>query len=161
MVGQRSQQQRYLLLIVIVGIVLLGGVWAGIWLSRQGPQVVENGDGQEVLIEEITLAGLRTPAEANKQNPALRTQNQYLTGEPLALRIKTANGVRDDVQISVRLIKDPGGIVQLAPSSVSFEPGTSTFCCWQIAEPGQYTLQIFRPDRNITSLPLLIRQAAQ
>ena len=156
-VGQQSKNQRYLVFVVIVGLVILVGVWAGIWLSRQGPQIVEDGSGREIVIEEITLAGLRTPGEAANQNPALRTQSQYRTGEPLALRIKTASGIRDDVQISVRLLKEPGGIKQLSPSSISLSPGISTFCCWQIDEPGQYTLQIFRPDRQNTSLPLQIR----
>lgn len=149
-----KSEQRYLWLSVIVGLVILAGVWAAIWWEGRGPQVKE--EGEEVIISEITLAGLRTADEANKKNPALKQQNNYPVGESLALRITTAEGVTAPIQVSVRLLSAEGRIVPLSPASVEFEPGTSTFCCWKIEEPGKYQLQIFRPERTVTTLPLTI-----
>lgn len=154
-VTSSHKQQRYLLLAVIVGLVVLGGVWTAIFLDKRAPQVQEVGD--QVVISEMTLAGLRTPQEEQSDTPALRQQPSYLAGEPLALRVTTAEDVRGSIQISVRLLDKGGGIHELSPSSVEFQPGTSTFCCWRIEKPGTYTLQIFRPERTVTTLPITIQ----
>lgn len=151
-----SKKQRNLMLLIIIGLVILAGVWVAIYLDRQGPQVKEE-DGQETVISEITLAGLRTPQEETKENPALRQKPSYLAGEPLALRVTTADHVKDAVQISVRLLDKGGGIHDIAPSSLEFRPGTSTFCCWRIEEAGDYQLQIFRPERTVTTVPVKIQ----
>lgn len=149
-----KSKQRYLLLIVIVGLVVLAGVWTAIWWENRKPQIKET--GREVIISEITLASLRTADEANKKNPALKQQNNYPAGEPLAMRVTTAANVTEPIQVSVRLLSSEGSIVPLSPASVEFQPGTSTFCCWKIDAPGKYQLQIFRPERTVTTLPLTI-----
>lgn len=153
-----KSRQRYLLLGVAVGIVILAGVWAALWWQSGQPQVRERGEG--IIIEEITLAALRTPSEAGKPNPALKQQNNYQVGEALALRITTASHVTEPVQISVRLLSAEGKILPISPASVEFQPGTSTFCCWRIDRPGKYQLQLFRPERTVTTLPVTIIGAA-
>lgn len=155
-----SKKQRSLILVIALGLVVLAGVWTAIWLERSGPQVIGDDQAQGAIITEITLAGLRTPAEETRQNPTLKQQNNYQTGEPLALRITTSETVKDVTQISVRLLDKGGGIHELSPSSLEFQPGTSTFCCWRINEPGSYTFQIFRPERTVTTIPITIQGAA-
>lgn len=153
-----KSRQRYLVLVVVIGLVILTGVWTAIWWERGIPQVKET--GREVIIEEITLAALRSADEANQANPALKQENNYQVGEPLAMRITTAADVTESIQVSVRLVSDTGKILPLSPASVEFSPGTSTFCCWKIETPGKYQLQIFRPERTVTTLPLMITGAA-
>lgn len=153
-----SKKQRNLLLVVILGLVVLGGVWTAIWVERRGaPQVQEGSEDSSAIITEITLAGLHSIQEETKENPVLRQKTVYQTGEPLALRITTAEGVREPVEVSVRLLDPNGGIHDLSPSSATFQPGTSTFCCWRISEPGKFTLQIFRPERVVTTIPITVQ----
>lgn len=159
-ISASSKKSRALLLVIVLGLVGLGGVWTAIWLEGRSPQVQENGQNPQAVITEITLAGLRTPAEETRQNPTLKQQNNYQTGEPLALRITTAESVTDAIQLSVRLLDKGGGIHDLSPPSVEFKPGTSTFCCWRINDPGSYTFQIFRPERTVTTIPLTIQGAS-
>ncbi|MEK7557558.1 MAG: hypothetical protein AAB538_06255 [Patescibacteria group bacterium] len=153
-VKSSHKQQRYLLLAVVVGLVILAGVWTALLWGQRAPQVRE---GDSAIITEITLAGLRTPEQEQSENPVLRQQPSYIAGEPLALRITTAEDVHEPIQIGVRLLDKGGGIHDISPSSVEFQPGTSTFCCWRIEKPGTYTLQIFRPEKTVTSLPLRIQ----
>lgn len=155
-ISDTSKTQRSLLLVIAVGLVMLAGVWTALWLGSRQPQVQEDSD-PSAIITQITLAGLRTAQEEGKENPALKQQNNYRTGEPLALRITTAESVKEAIQISVRLLDKGGGIQELSPSSVEFKPGTSTFCCWRINEPGSYTLQIFRPEKTVTAIPIKIQ----
>lgn len=148
------KERRYLILAVMAGLVVLAGVWMGLFWKRSVPQGQET--GQQAIITEITLAGLSTPQQEGQANPALKQKPSYQVGEPLALRVTTADDVHELTQISVRLLDKQGGIHELSTSSVSFQPGTSTFCCWHIAKKGDYTLQIFRPERTVTTLPVKI-----
>lgn len=156
-ISDTSKKQRGLLLVIVVGLIILAGVWTAIWLEKRQPQVQEGSENPAAIITQITLAGLRTAQEEGKEDPALKQQNNYHTGEPLALRITTAESVKEAIQISVRLLDKGGGIQELSPSSLEFQPGTSTFCCWHISEAGDYTLQIFRPERTVTTVPIKIQ----
>ncbi len=158
-ISDTSKTRRSLILVIAVGFVMLAGAWTALWLEGRGPQVQDDSENPSTIITQITLAGLRTAQEEGKENPALKQQNNYHTGEPLALRITTAESVQEAIQISVRLLDKGGGIQELSPSSVSFKPGTSTFCCWRINEPGSYTLQIFRPEKTVTAIPIKIQGA--
>lgn len=153
-----DKSQRYLVLAIVAGIVVLAGIWAAFFVNLHTPQVREDANSREVIITEITLAGLRTPSEESQTNPALKQQRNYQAGEPLALRVTTAENITNPIQVSVRLLDKGGGIQELSPSSLEFQPGTSTFCCWHIPKDGDYTLQIFRPEKTVTSIPLKIRK---
>lgn len=151
-------KQRYLLLTAIAGVVILAGVWTAIWWGNRVPQIKDKGTG--VMISEITVAALRTADEALKENPALKQQMSYQIGEPIAMRVTTTSIVTAPIQVGVRLLDAGGSIQPLSPASVEFQPGTSTFCCWKIEKGGKYTLQIFRPERTITTLPITIQAGA-
>lgn len=111
------------------------------------------------LIEEIILGTPRSASQTQVANPKLRSKSDYSTTEGLALRVVTNQPVEAPVTVSVRLVDDKGVIHPLEPSTLQFSQVKTTFCCWTISEAGTYTLQVFRPDASITSIPLKIMAA--
>ncbi|MEX1997592.1 MAG: hypothetical protein WEA04_02870 [Candidatus Andersenbacteria bacterium] len=109
-----------------------------------------------LLLREVTLGTLASPGEATKTTPKLRQASSYRVNDPLALRITMDPAVTEPVTLVARLLTPTGQVVELEPSSVTFRPGTSTHCCWQVAQGNDYTLQVFYLDRVITALPLRI-----
>lgn len=155
---QSPKDFRYKLLFVIIGLIIVSGILVAQFVSMNkfDSAPVHNTEVKELIITEMILAGLATPDQATVKNPNIRQSPSYATGQPLALRITTASNVTRSIEISARLLTESGEIKNIDPSSVSFEPGTSTFCCWQINEPGAYRLQIFRPEKTITTIPVII-----
>lgn len=155
-----TRQQRYLILVIVVGLLLLLGITVATQIDLSQPLHVQTPEGRELIVSEITLGTLIDPTQLNQKNPKLRQQAAYTTADPLALRITTDPGVTAAFSVGARLLTPEGTVVELVPSSVSFQPGTSSFCCWTVAQPGRYTLQLFRPEKVITSLPLIIEPAS-
>lgn len=154
-----SRKQRYWLAFVVVGALLLGGVYFASKIDISQPLHVQTPEGRQLIITEITLGTPIDAAEVTARNPKLRQLAVYSTADPLALRITTDAAVTEPFTVSARLLTPAGAVVELTPTQATFEPGTSSFCCWLVSQPGKYTLQIFRPEKVITSLPLVIKQA--
>lgn len=158
---QRSRRhQRYLVLAVVLGGVVLLGITIAQRIDLSRSTTLTAPEGRELIVSEITVGTLVNASDANKKDPRIRQASTYTTTSPLALRITTDPSVTKAFTVSARLLTPAGSIIELAPSQATFQPGTSTFCCWQVATPGRYTLQIFRPEKVITSLPLIIEAAS-
>ncbi|MBI3251613.1 MAG: hypothetical protein HYZ62_01745 [Candidatus Andersenbacteria bacterium] len=149
-----AHKLRLAVALVVVAVV------AGIWWASRPSQVDKAGGGTgSGIISEIQLGALASPEEASKQNPRFIQKEAYTTDDALVMRITSAPQAPDSFEVGVRLLTPTGSILQLMPSSATFEAGTSSFCCWNITQAGDYTLQIFRPEKTVSTLPLLIRQA--
>ena len=144
------------LTVALVAVAVLAGVW---WASRPSQDgQAPSGTGTSV-ISEIQLGALISPEEASKQNPRFIQKEAYSTDDALVMRITSTPQAPDRFEVGVRLLTPTGSVVQLTPSSATFIAGTSSFCCWNIAQAGEYTLQIFRPEKTVSTLPLIIRAA--
>lgn len=154
-----KRRQRYQIFFIVVGALLLLGIAIANQIDLSQPLQLQAPEGRELVVSEITLGTLIDPTQAKDKNPKLRQQDSYTTADPLALRITTDPSVDTSFSIGARLLTQAGTIIELEPSSVTFQPGTSSFCCWTVPQAGRYTLQIFRPEKIITTLPLFIEQA--
>jgi hypothetical protein len=112
----------------------------------------------EPVIRDIVVAGLRDAEERADAEPRLRSSDSYEANELLAMRVVSTGSEHHTISLGVRLLTTSGNVKMLEPSQVRVATGRATFCCWQIDEAGNYTLQIFKPDRTITSIPLRIVQ---
>ncbi len=151
--------KRTLAIAVIVALIVLTGIFIATQIDLTTPLTFEEEGGRPLIIEQLTLGALLSPEEATKPNPKLRQAASYAAGESLALRVTTDPSVTQPFTISVRLLAENGQIIELSPSQATFQPGTSTFCCWQAQESGTFSFQIFRPEKIITSLPIVITPA--
>lgn len=151
-------RNRYLLLgAAAILIIIVGTIIANkIELTPESKKIVL----RDLQISEITVGALTNPSEATKTEPKLRQKREYSTADQIALRVVTTPSVNRTIQLTARLIDPTGKIVELQPTTVSFEPGTSTFCCWNFPTAGSFNLQIFRPEQIITSIPVVVRTAA-
>ncbi|MEX0649872.1 MAG: hypothetical protein WD200_02640 [Candidatus Andersenbacteria bacterium] len=142
-----------ILLIVFLVIAIVAGVVYGLRRNESSPAT----SGGSLVISEI-LVGLRTGENPlDPANPRIKQRDTYTTDDPLMLRA-TATGTSTPYTLSVRLLTQTQSAVPLTPSQITLQSGKSTFCCWKIADPGKYTLQIFRPGGGVTSIPLNILQ---
>lgn len=157
-VFQNPRNFRYTVLFVIIGLIVVSGILVAQFVSLNKFDAAPNHSNniKELIITEMVLAGLATSDQATVKNPNLRQSPSYATGQPLALRVTTAPNVTRDIELSARLLTETGEIKDLDPSSIKLAAGTSTFCCWTIDTPGTYRLQIFRPEKTITSIPVVI-----
>lgn len=153
-------RQGYLIFFIVAGALLILGIIIASRIDVSQPLHVQTPEGRDLIVSEITLGTLLDATQANQKNPKLRQQDSYTTADPLALRITTNVEVTAPFSVGARLLTPEGTVVELVPSSVTFAPGTSSFCCWIVPQPGHYTLQLFRPEKIITSLPLLIEKAS-
>lgn len=151
--------QKVIILVIIVVIILLGGVWFAFLLPQKDTGDVlksTTGTSSEPVFSDLRIGTLVRASFANQKNPPIKQKTEYTVNEQLMLRSTTTSRVEEPVSVTVRLIDEKSRIVSLSPSQVTLEPGTGSYCCWTIPTPGQYTMQIFRPDSLITSIPLKI-----
>jgi hypothetical protein len=162
-VFQKSPRQKFgTLILMLFGVALLGVIVAFQVGSRDfGGATTPTREGQPILIDHIAIGALVYEEEANHRNPTMREKMSYTTADQIVLRVTTSPEVIRPVELNARLLTPEGRVVELNPSSVSFEPGTSSFCCWRVDTPDEYTLQIFRPERTITTYPLPVIRAAE
>ncbi|MBI3255737.1 MAG: hypothetical protein HYZ63_02090 [Candidatus Andersenbacteria bacterium] len=156
--GQASRGQRSALIVLLILAVAIAGAWyaSRTRLAPQGVEITSVPVG--ALIEHIAVGALARPEEAQKPNPKFEQKQAYTTNDRLVMRITTTAAMKESFEIGVRLLTPAGKVVQMDPSSAAFTPGTSSFCCWTIAKEGTYTLQIFRPEKTISTIPLLIQK---
>lgn len=158
--GQLSQRRSAIWLIVILAVMVLGVIIARrIQLMNQNTDVTSLAAG--TIISEIQFGALLSPAEAEKQNPRIQQKQFYTTDDRLIMRLITTPQVTEPFEVAVRLLTPSGSIVELNPPSAQFTPGTSSFCCWHITKEGTYTLQIFRPEKTVSTIPLTIQKGLE
>lgn len=151
---------RYAIFFIILGIMaIVGIVGASRYTFKDSATITAGENIQDTIITEIKLGALLREDEATKSNPKIKQKESYVAGEPLVMRVTTDPSIKSPVQLGVRLLTEVGTIIELSPSSVEFKPGTTGFCCWQVEEAGTYTLQIFRPEKVISTIPLKITPA--
>lgn len=147
--------------LAILAAVIIVGILVAQWIDRRSLDTApESPHAPQTIIAQIVLAALADPAQKEMQNPQLRQSPQYTTQDHLALRVTTQSHVQEPIEINARLLTLERRVVELDPPSMTLQPGVSTFCCWQIQMPGSYTLQLFRPEGIITSIPVTIKQGA-
>lgn len=153
--------RRSSFILAFLALAVVAGILGAQWYDRVRLQrTVEPAlEGKQTIIAEIVLAALADPATRDQENPPLQQHPTYTTQDLLALRITTQAGVTSPVQMGARLLTEAGTVVELDPPSMTLPPGQSTFCCWQVEAAGTYTLQLFRPEGIITTIPLTIRPA--
>lgn len=159
--GQASTKQRYMLLFVVIAAVAALGVW---WasrarLSQEVSEVASVPAG--AIIEHIAVGALTRPEEAQKPNPKFEQKQTYDTNDQLVMRITTTKDVTSSFEVGVRLLTRSGGVIEMKPPAATFKPGVSSFCCWNVKEAGTYTLQIFRPEKTISTMPLVIQKGIE
>lgn len=115
---------------------------------------------QDTIITEIKVGTPISPSEVRQPNPRLRLQSTYSTEDPIAARFTTSTELTAPTQVSIRLLDSSRGVVDLMPSQITLQPGSTTYCCWTIPTSGKYLLQFFRPENVITSIPLEIYSSA-
>lgn len=146
--------------ICIVCILLISGILFALFLPSRGTvpidQIEQPTDKQQPLFSDLRL-GTPVRAEfATQKNPPIKQKSEYTASELIMLRGTTTSAATKPVEITVRLVDEKGSIVSLKPSTVTLNTETNTFCCWEIKTPGQYIMQIFRPDSIVTRIPINI-----
>jgi len=137
---------KWLFLLIGLGIALLVGV---LWFSKNGEE------GFSLAIEDVLL-GTPREGEDNKPDPKLTTKDAYTTDEPVAMRIITSLKADESLIVQARLQTQTGEVRSLTPSNITLGPDRNTFCCWNFSEAGDFTIQLFRPDQTVVSLPIKI-----
>ncbi len=150
--------QKIIIILIAVAVLFVGGIWFALLLPDTTYQQngTSPGNTTAVYISDLRIGTPVRPEFASQQNPPIKQKTEYTVHEPIMLRATTADDAEDAVSVQVRLINETSSIVSLNPSTVSFEPGTNSFCCWTVDTPGQYTMQVFRPNGAVTTLPLKI-----
>lgn len=152
--------QRIVLIIVGVIVLFLGGIWFAT-LTPGTPQAepskpFDTTAGNQPLFTDLRLGTPVRATFATQKNPPIKQKTDYTVNELIMLQATTNTSVTSPVSVSVRLVDSASKITSLTPSSVTLDPGTSSYCCWNITTPGKYIIQVLRPDSITTSLPITI-----
>lgn len=139
---------KWLLLGAAVLLVII--VMSQISLLPDSASNTAGQNAQQLAITQIKLGSMK--------GVALISKDAYTVGEPLALRVQTADPAPETFQVTIRLLTERGEIKPLAPATVTFTKKKDTYCCWVVNEPGIYKLQVFRPDQRISSFALTIQK---
>lgn len=147
-------------IILIVSGIFIAGTLFALFLPNRGTEQLPEAElpagKQPPLFSDLRL-GTPVRAEFAKQkNPPIKQKTEYTTSEPIMLLGTTTSSATKPVEVHVRLVNEQSTIISLKPASVTFDLGTNSYCCWKIETPGQYVLQIFRPDSVVTRLPIKI-----
>lgn len=154
-----SRQTRYLALAIVLAAAVIAGIWYAKTIRLEEQNAARTIVPTDRVIASIMIGALKSPAEAEDLNPRLEQKSAYTTDDQLVMRITSEPAVREPFEVGVRLLEQSGKVVEIEPPSVTFQPGTSSFCCWQVTTEGNYTLQIFRPEKVISTIPLVVKQA--
>ncbi len=150
--------KKIIIAIFVGAILFIGGIWFALLLPNrpyQGGEEEPRGSSIP-LFSDLRLGTPVRPEFANQENPPIKQKTEYTILEPIMLRGTTTDAATDTLSLDVRLVDSKSKIISLDPGTVSLEPGTSSYCCWVVNTPGQYTMQIFRPDSVVTTLPIKI-----
>lgn len=152
---------RYL----VLGVVIIGAIALGLLANYTDIISFGNNDSviptsnREIIITNL-LVGTVDESQITAKNPSVVTKPSYFSNEPIAIKIEATENFTDPIQINARLLTSTGAVVELDPPSIMLQPpGNNTFCCWVVSQPGEFSLQLFRPEKIITTVPIKIRQA--
>jgi len=152
--------QKIVIIAIIVIVLFVGGIWFATLLPNQQEAAQEkpldSARGKQPLFTDLRLGTPVRASFATQKNPPIKQKADYTVGEPIMLQGTTISTLTSPVSVSVRLVDATSKITNLKPSTVSFSPGTSSYCCWTIDTPGKYIVQVLRPDSITTALPITI-----
>lgn len=140
---------------IILGMLL--GWMVDVTPTQQAPQT-------DFKISEVLLGIPATPPTADRPwrgTDRLAQKREYTITDLLALRVVSSEPPERQMMLSIRLLNEAGYIQSLSPGSIQIMGGTDGYCCWQVATPGTYSLQIFRSDQAPLVLPLTIIKSQQ
>ena len=161
MIQDYIQNNTKLLKIVgIVFVLLIAGVLFALFLPSRGTVPVDQEekptDKLPPLFSDLRI-GTPVRAEfATQKNPPIKQKSEYTASELIMLRGTTTSAATKPVEVTVRLVDEKSSITSMSPSKVTLDVGTNSYCCWTIKTPGQYIMQVFRPDSVVTRIPLKI-----
>lgn len=141
------------LIIIAILCVAMAAV-AGILFTQSRAKQTKT-ISKQIVISEMNLAGVRESA-AGQKTQALQYKREFTVGEKIALRVVSSNPSKNPFTLSIRLLDSLGRVHNLSPATISIKKADDRFCCWTVGEKGSYTLQVFRPDNTIVSLPLTV-----
>ena len=145
---------------LIVTGIFIAGIFFALFLPSRGteelPQAEQPAGKQPPLFSDLRLGTPVRQEFASQKNPPIKQKTEYTTNEAIMLQGTTTQFASKPVPISVRLIDEKSNIISLKPSTATFALGTNSYCCWDIKTPGQYVMQVFRPDSVVTRLPIKI-----
>lgn len=145
-----------LIFAAIAGAGLFGIIFA---LVKSNSDTISRNGASGALISEILLGSRAGVNPADPDNPRIKQKNVFVAGEPIMLRVTTTKTVSAPYTISVRLRDNKQVIHPLTPELITLQPGKSTFCCWTVAEPGDYILHLLLPNGPTTTIPIEITRA--
>lgn len=148
---------KIVVIAVIIVILFIGGIWFATLLpdDRSGVDTPSSGGApSQPVFTDLRVGTPVRPSFATQKNPPIKQKSEYTVNEPIMLRGTSIPGLTNPLSLSVRLVDTSSRIIALSPGTITLEPGTSAFCCWTIPNPGDYTVQIFRPDSITTSIPI-------
>lgn len=150
-------------LVKIIGAVVvlfIAGILFALFLPSRGTVLdtpaQQTGSKQNPLFSDLRIGTPVRPSFATQKNPPIKQKTEYTASEPIMLQGTTTAAATGPVEVTVRLVDEKSAIVSLSPSKATFGLGTNSYCCWNIQTPGQYTMQVFRPDSIVTRIPLKI-----
>jgi hypothetical protein len=153
--------EKRALLVIVLGIAAIAGVIYATQVKLADKNSTAATQVNQLQIAEMVLGTPSSPTQLKSKDPILKQAANYTTTDPLALRVTTTNLVTKPFQMNVRLLLPDGSIMPLDPPTATFQPGTSTYCCWLIKKPGNYTMQIFRPEHIVSTIALDIQASLQ
>lgn len=144
---------RWIFLGILFSLAALGGIGYALYSETTQQEKIPS----MVRLSDITLGIPDGTIPTDGSVPLrLKQKTQYAPTDQLSLRFTAEVAGESITSLPVRLINKQGAIQPLQPDRIPIRPGISGYCCWVIPQPGQYQLQIFRPEGGITSLPLEI-----
>lgn len=142
-----------------VAVLFIAGILFALFLPSRGTvsDTPEQKAGkQSPLFSDLRIGTPVRPSFATQKNPPIKQKGEYTVSEPIMLQGTTTSAATGPVEVTVRLVDEKSAIVSLSPSKATFGLGTNSYCCWTVKTPGQYTMQVFRPDSIVTRIPLRI-----
>lgn len=145
--------KRTIIILATITVIFILGVWFAFQLPQEKTMVADTTYTGPVF-SDIRIGTPVRASFATQKNPPIKQKTDYGINEPILLQTTTMDAVTAPVSVTVRLLDSLQNIVPLTPDVVTLDPGKNEFCCWTIPTPGQYTLQVLRPDNLITNLPI-------
>lgn len=137
---------------------IMAGILAAIAIQIRSSPMPAPSETMGITVRELVIG---TPLDGSTSSPVgvgkLATRADYGPTDPIGLRISTQAPAETVLQLTVRLVRPDGTFAQIIPATVQLTQGDSGYCCWTIGESGRYSLQVFRPDGKLSSIPLRIR----
>ncbi|HLC48915.1 MAG TPA: hypothetical protein VJI96_00830 [Candidatus Andersenbacteria bacterium] len=144
----------------VVFILFTAGIVFALFLPSRGTEKIPTEEkpagNQPPLFSDLRLGTPVRPDFATQVNPPIKQKTEYTVSEQIMLQGTTTSSAKEKVEVTVRLVDAKSTISNLSPSKITFSPGTNSYCCWTIKSPGEYVLQVFRPDSIVTRLPIKI-----